>query len=154
MSPISDLDQDPEHQDPFVTALQGEHFADIALSPWTPARIVAAQCMGMLYPYIGDDGYEAIERTGVYPGALRDVIIFLWLRQQKDPAVLRAQRKPGEAWALATTWAATAGLIDLTGKAFKEAYQLFADKQGARAAATGTPDVGDTATGIQPPPKA
>jgi hypothetical protein len=94
--------------------------------------------MGMLYPFIGEDGLEALARTGVYPGAQRDVIIFLWLRLQTPSAVLRAQRKPGEAWTLAEGWAEKAGLIDLVGEPFKDAYELFSQKMAAIRDSSGT----------------
>jgi hypothetical protein len=133
---------DPENQtlDAFVESFQGEAWRNQELGAWTPAAQIAAQSMGMIYPAIGDEGYDMLERTGVYPGALRDVIIFLWLRLQKPSDILRAQRKPAEAWRFAQAWAETEELIDMAGPGFRSAYELFAAKFGAVAEATGEPE--------------
>jgi len=133
---------DPENfhfDDSFVASVQGEAWNETELEPWNPPRQIAAQSMGMLYPFIGDDGMEMLARTGVYPGALRDVIIFLWLRLQKPAAVLKAQRKPSEAWGLAERWSEEAGMIDLTGAAFRTGYELFSGKMAAMREVSGDP---------------
>lgn len=137
----------------FVAAKSGESFQESTLQPWTPARKIAAQSMGMLYPLIGDAGFEQLEQTGAYPGVMKDVVIFVWLRTLQtgeSPAssmarAQRAQRKPAEAWAIAEKWAEAAGLCDMTSPAFTEAYKLFSAKIAAEAALHGTPS-GDGVT--------
>lgn len=140
-------DHDPEHYpsaDAFVTAIQGETFAGQPLNAWSPPCKIAAQSMGMLYPFIGDEGLEIMSRTGIYPGELRDVIIFLWLRCQAPAAVIKAQSKPLEAWGFASAWAEGAGLLDIRSPAFEEGSRLFVQKMNAIAEATGTPSTQGT----------
>lgn len=154
---IDDL-PDPEHAlaaeaDPFVTAMEGETWDGQLLKPWTPPRLIAAQSMGMLYPYIGETGVDALRSTGIYPGALRDVIISTWLRLQDDATVRRAQLRPTEAMEHATIWAADKQLHNLLGDRFRTAYELFTQKMAALQEANGTPDTPPSAEGT-PDPKA
>lgn len=126
----------------FNQAKMGAELGGLELQPWSPARKITAQSMGMLYPHIGDDGYEALARTGIYPGALRDVIIFTWLCTQRERSVItRAQRKPIEAWETAQAWADKAGLLDMASTEFQEAYLLFSQKMGAETAAQSRPEI-------------
>ncbi len=171
---MNDFETDPDLEsaanvaaakpDAFATAIQGESFAGQPLKPWNPSRKIASQAMGMLYPFIGDDGFESLERTGLYPGAQRDVIIFMWLRVQhndsrgsdiSESTVMRAQRKPREAWALAEEWAASAGLVETSSREFEEAYQIFTQKmsgietlQGRPPQAPATPAAEQTGTSL------
>jgi hypothetical protein len=145
-----DITPDPEDAptiDPVAASIQGgETFRGQPLNAWTPPCKIASQSMGMMYPFIGDGGFEAIERTGLYPGALNDVIIFLWLRLQKPSDVLKAQRKPAEAHQSAVAWAETNNLLDLTGDEFKEGYELFQIKMEALYAAKKQPVQPDNLT--------
>lgn len=168
-------DEDPEvalaHQreQDFIHAKSGEFFsfaegeteslAEAPLWPWTPPRKIAAQSMGMLYPLIGDEGFEQLARTGHYPGAMKDTIIFLWLRFPVpvfDPALKtsrpenlaeaiaradRAQSRPKLAWAAASAWAEEHGLLDLAAPAFQRAYDLFSAKMQAEQEARAVPKI-------------
>jgi hypothetical protein len=124
----------------FIKAMMGTDFAGETLKPWTPERKIAAQSMGMLYPLIGDEGVEQMERTGVYPGALKDTIIFVWLCTQKESVVRRAFRKPIEAMEDAIAWASSRGLIDIDAPEFEEAYLLFSQKMEEEMKARSKPD--------------
>jgi hypothetical protein len=105
----------------------GAHlFRKEKLQPYTPSRIVAAQAMGLLYPHIGKEGLAKLNRTGIYPGELRDMIIVLWLcRQEKDEKVQDALLDPGAAYGAAEKWAGKAGLCDMTSAVFLEALPVF-----------------------------
>lgn len=128
--------------DDFTAAAIGNEFSGQQLQPWTPPRKIAAQSMGMLYPLIGDAGMEQLQTTGIYPGALKDTIIYLWLCSKPTPAdIQRAIRKPQEAWNAAQQWAETADLVDLTSEAFVSGYQLFTEKMAAEQAARSKPAI-------------
>lgn len=131
---------------------------DGELQPWSPARKVAAQSMGMLYPYIGEEGAEQLSRTGFYAGVLKDVAIFMWLcapdaaacPTKDDPnkrgplpksEIQRAIRKPMEAMDKAMDWAESAGLLDITGKPFLYAVKLFTEEVGDEQDAHIEPDL-------------
>lgn len=66
----------------------------LALEPFTPAREVAAQAMGLKYPNLLAEDEEPFNATGVYPGALMDIAIVLFLCSQRDdPPDEKAKRK-------------------------------------------------------------
>lgn len=99
----------------------------IKLYPWTPARVIAAQSLGMLYPDIGREGWDQYRRTKVYPGAVKDVIICLWLCTQDEDAVDMADAAPVEAYRQARKWAAGLGIHKPGSDAFWQAYAKFSD---------------------------
>lgn len=102
----------------------------INLFPWTPSRVIAAQNMGQLYPEIGKDGWDQYRRTKLYPGAVKDVIISLWLCTRNEEEVDQADCAPVEAYRQARTWAAGLGIHDTKKDAFWQAYAKFADIMG------------------------
>jgi hypothetical protein len=53
--------------------------SDLKLQPWTPERIIKAQEIGMLYPALGKMDWEQYNKTKVYPGMAKDIMIFLFL---------------------------------------------------------------------------
>lgn len=101
------------------------------LNGYSPDRVVAAQKMGMLYPFIGEKAAEVLEETGMYPGALEHCIIVLWLCSLPDtgkgkewyPA--RANREHKTAQLVATGWAAKQGFVNMSSPKFSEAFQTF-----------------------------
>lgn len=108
------------------------------LQPYSPTRKMAAQTMGLLYPYVGEAGAAQMERVNTYPGMLKDISILLWLCTLKDAKDLtrddlragqfsppRASVKPDDAFERATEWASEVGIIDMTGPKFKEASEVF-----------------------------
>jgi hypothetical protein len=110
---------------------------DLALKPWTPERIIAAQNMGMLYPHIGDEGWDQFHRTGVYAGCVKDITICLWLCTlpevgpiepgEKIMSVLDADRSPVKAYAEARQWAIGKGIIKPNSDEFWDAYRHFSE---------------------------
>lgn len=105
-----------------------KHVLDgVKLFPWTPARVIAGQAMGMLYPRIGKDGWDQYRRTKVYPGALKDVVICLWLCTQSNDQVDEADAAPIEAYKQARGWAASLGIHKIDSDQFWQAYGKFVD---------------------------
>lgn len=54
-------------------------FDGIHLQPWTEARRVAAQTLGLIYPNLNKSDWASLKRGGDYPGAVRDTMLALWL---------------------------------------------------------------------------
>lgn len=122
----------------FIGAKVGYEFDGIPLRPYSASRKVAAQSLGLLYPYIGDAGAELVEKTGVYPGALLDTIIVLWLCSLPDPQDLTIAEHRDGAWTPARAmsrqdaakeemmaWADRHGILDVQCEKFLGAYQIF-----------------------------
>lgn len=99
----------------------------IELYPWTPARSIAAQACGMLYPEIGKDGWDQYRRTKLYPGAVKDVIICLYLMTLDEDAVDQADSAPVEAYRQARKWAAGLRIHDTKNDEFWQAYAKFSE---------------------------
>lgn len=102
----------------------------VKLFPWTPARVIAAQNMGQLYPEIGKDGFDQYRRTKVYPGALKDTIICLWLCTRTEDEVDMADAAPVEAYKDARKWAAGLGIHKIGSDGFWQAYGKFVELMG------------------------
>lgn len=51
----------------------------LKLEPWTEARRVASQSLGLIYPNLSATDWVLFKRGGAYPGAVRDVMLTLWL---------------------------------------------------------------------------
>ncbi len=113
---------------------------ELELQPYTPSRVVAAQRMGMVYPSIGDDAMEQFRKTGLYPGALQDVLILLWLLSLADEKeVLRALRRPDESLIKAIQWGADRGITKAGGDKFWAAYDKFIQVVSEANASEGVP---------------
>lgn len=106
------------------------------LQPYSPSRKVAAQAMGMIYPFVPDSGQEQLLATGTYPGMLKDAVIVLWLctlpDQQPEKQVgapvwtpSRALRKPENAFDVALAWGEEQGMLNATDPKFLEAAKVF-----------------------------
>lgn len=95
------------------------------LYPWTPARMIAAQAMGLLFPDIGKEGWDQYRRTKLYSGAVRDTIIVLWLCTIDENAVDEADAAPQDAYKRAKAWATALGIHDRNKDAFWQAYAKF-----------------------------
>jgi len=101
-------------------------FGDIKLQPFTPDRVIAAQAMGLHYGNVDPAGVEQFDRTKLYPGAMRDVAVVLWLCTLTEPSdVDGAARNPVTAAVMASTWAGKHGLTDQRSQSFWDGYLLF-----------------------------
>lgn len=122
----------------FIEAKRGFELFSADLKPYSASRKVAAQAMGMRWPFIGEDALAQFQATNMYPGAIRDCIIVLWLCSIQDPSEQsleavkakewnpsRALSKPDDARTVALEWADKAGITDPTGPKFAEAFQVF-----------------------------
>ncbi len=117
----------------FEAAKAGHELFGEELQPFSPSRKVAAQTMGMLYPMIGEAGAEQLEKTGTYPGMVKDMAIVLWLctlpdvvdRKSQDWTPSKALRKPDEALNESMEWATGKGIVDLSQKPSQEAMVAF-----------------------------
>lgn len=119
--------------------------AGVEIQPYSPSRVVAAQAMGLKYPNIGPDSLEAFNKTGIYPGALQDVLIVLWLCSiADDKEVTRALRAPDDALSKAIAWGATQGIIDTKSDAWWAAYNVFIDIMVEINASRGDPQLPDS----------
>lgn len=101
------------------------------LKDYSPSRMLAAQNMGLRYPFIGEKAAEIFEETGMYPGGLEDCIIVLWLCSLPDKSKKedwnpdRAASKSSLAKLVATGWAAKQGFINVSSPQFAEAFAVF-----------------------------
>src|SRR2546423_285975 len=60
------------------------NFEGIELEPYSRGRRVAAQAMGLHYGSIDKAGQQRFISNKIYPGAVRDVSIVLWLCTLKN----------------------------------------------------------------------
>lgn len=117
----------------------------VKLYPWTPARSIAAQGCGMLYPEIGKDGWDQYRRTKLYPGAVKDTIIALYLCTLDEDAVDQADAAPIEAYRQARKWAAGLRIHDTKNDEFWQAYAKFSEIMTEVTKAIKVPDVDEEA---------
>lgn len=119
-------------QDRVYVQSAGHKFNGGFLEPFTPSRFVAAQSMGMKYPFIGKEGMAALNSVGIYPGELRDLLIVLWLCSQKeDDEILQAQIDGKAAYRSAEEWGAKLGLLNQVNDLFTDGvlvlHAIFAE---------------------------
>lgn len=125
---MSDEAYTPDDGEEAFAKSDAHTLGDIELEPWTPARSVAAQSMGMKYPHISAEDKERWEQTSIYPGAVQDLAIVLWLCAQKDASeVRRALRQPMVALDKAIEWAAGLGFTNTKSDEFWSGYDKFLD---------------------------
>jgi hypothetical protein len=119
-----DIDQEPVNK-AFLES-ENHEFDGVKLEPYSPMRIVAAQAMGMHHGRVDPAGMEQFERVLVYPGAVRDVCIVLWLCSIKDELQIdQAARAPVHAAKLAIEWGTAHGLLDDSTDKFTIAFGLM-----------------------------
>lgn len=128
---------EPE-EEAFIGSKIGPTLFDEPLRAYSPSRRVAAQSMGCLYPFIGDDGAAQFERTGIYPGAVKDAAIVLWLCSLEDASEQTSAQVKGGAWnpskamhrpeaalGAALEWAEELELITVGTERFSQAFGEF-----------------------------
>lgn len=123
--------------DAAFTAPDTDTLGDLKLEPWTPERIIQAQTMGLVFPNTGKTGWDQLQQTGVYPGAVRDAIIFLYLSS------LPAEQVEDATWRDAKAFGTKRGIHDTDGKPFWDAYSLFMKVQREINASIGVPKGSD-----------
>jgi hypothetical protein len=121
-----DLEQEQSPTEAAFIDSENHEFDGIRLQPYSPMRLVAAQAMGLHHGRVDAAGMEQWSRVSVYPGAVRDVCIVLWLCSIKDEVQIdQAARAPIHAAMLAVKWGTDHGLLSVTSKKFESAYELF-----------------------------
>ena len=150
---MSDEAYEPDDAEAAFTQSDTHTFGDVELQPYTPQRAVAAQAIGLRHPNIGEDGMEQFQKTGVYPGALSDVCILLYLCSLVKPEeVRRAMRKPDESLDAAISWGAQHGITNTSSDTFWKAYDKFIAIITEVNASTSKP-VGDNVATVAPDPR-
>lgn len=144
------LDTDEEQQIEAQTqAILDAKFASIGqlkLLPFSANRAIVAQAMGYRGRFIGDHALEQYRQTGIYPGAVRDVAIYFWIRADLEAPsgyrgdynrdrIARASWRPSEAQETAFQWAGENGLVDESSPKFLEAFALMLKLQSEEAEA-------------------
>lgn len=135
---IDETEEKPAHEKAVLDSLAGFDLFGEPLSNYSASRKVAAQAMGLLYPYIGEAGASQMEATGIYAGVVKDMAIVLWLMTLPDPMDLtvqqirakpwtpaRALMKPQEALEEAVCWAESVNIVDTASDKFQEALATF-----------------------------
>ena len=125
--------QTPEETS-FINAKRGFELFGEALKNYSASRKVAANAMGLGWPFIGEAALAQLQATNFYPGAIRDMVIVIWLCTLPDASTAlargvwtpsRALSKPDEARDAALEWADKCGITDSSGPKFGEAFQIF-----------------------------
>ncbi len=132
--------QGPESQEQkaYESEKRGHILFGEELRPYSPSRKIAAQSMGMVFPFLSEAAADQHARTGSYAGQLKDVIIVLWLCTLKDPSDLtkkevkaqvwtpsRAGNKPELAMEVAMAWAVENGIIDTDKQPYRDAKLIW-----------------------------
>lgn len=111
----------------------------VELAAYSPARMVAAQAMGLKYPMIGEEGAGSVEKTGSYPGMLKDMIIVLFLCATPDKGKPQAAGlqptglnsinfavvNPETALEMAIGWADSMNICVASSPRYNEAAEVF-----------------------------
>jgi hypothetical protein len=114
---------------------------DLDLQSYTPDRAWAAQAMGLRYGFVDDAGVEFFKEHRIYPGALRDVAIVLWLCSITDEIEIdKASRNPIAAARKAATWSHEHKLDNARGEGFWSAYAVFMKIMAEVDASVSTPE--------------
>jgi hypothetical protein len=106
---------------------------ELKLEPWTPDRIIKAQELGLIFPNTGRAGWEQFRQTNVYPGAVRDVILFVYL------STIEPEQVEDVTWKDAKAFGVKRGLHDPDGKPFWQAYAKFMEVQKEISASLSVP---------------
>ena len=121
---------DVKDQQPAIEkAFTGLHeFNGFALEPYSPARIMAAQAMGLHYGSIDEAGRSRFVTDKIYPGAQSDMAIVLWLCSLKTQAeVDAARRAPIPAMDRVYAFAEEHQLTDTGDENFWKGFMVFLD---------------------------
>ncbi len=105
---------------------ENHEFAGDKLQPYSMARRAAAQSIGLAYGALDSAHVARYNATKVYPGALRDVAVVLWLCSLTDEREIdRAARDPISAADKALKWLESKEIIDTVSDGFVDAYIQF-----------------------------
>jgi len=112
----------------FISSNGVRQVAGISFKPYSPSMEVAAQAMGLHYAYVDKIGQERFRRTMLYPGALRDVSIIMWLGgAATEEEIDSAGIEPKLAARAAIRWAKEHNLLDTSQESFWLCFKFFFD---------------------------
>jgi len=118
------------HEDQVEKAFAESHghkLGDITLEPYSRARRYAAAAMGLYYGKLSEVEFQEFIKTRLYPQAMRDVGIVMWLCVIKDHNIISAiTRNPKAYEDQMQEWAEKHGLDDTSGDEFWEGFSEFA----------------------------
>lgn len=77
-------------KDAFVSS-ERHALAGVKLEPWTIERSIAAQSLGLIYPNLSKEDWASVKRGGIYPGAVRDVMLTIWICTIKKDEVISTE---------------------------------------------------------------
>lgn len=98
----------------------------LELKPYSASREAAAQAMGLHYANVDKAGQERYARTHLYPGAIRDVAIIIWLcAKATEDEIDGAGIEPKAASRSAMEWAREEGLFDTGSEKFADCYDAM-----------------------------
>lgn len=133
-----ETDQEPDADKEHESISAGVKLFGERLQPYTAQRYVLAQSMGLLYPFVGEEAGETLERTGIYPGIWKDAAIAIFVcrighaseqtKEQFDAGewtIERAEIRPAEAKEAAMKWAKENGIFNPYDKRNAEAKLAF-----------------------------
>lgn len=93
---------------------------------WTGSHKIAAQTMGMLFPYLGEERIAQWNQTNTYTGIMLDVAIFHWLAGDVDKSRRAlAIAEPNKAREQAVESLCAAKADDIQMKAFNDIKSRF-----------------------------
>ncbi len=122
---VADIGHDEKVEKAFIES-ENHEFDGEKLQPYSIARRVAAQAIGLRYGALDSAHRARFNETNVYPGAFRDVAVVLYLCTLKEPAALdRAARDTIGAAKSALDWFESKGIVDTLSDKFLDAYLVF-----------------------------
>lgn len=142
LTPPAQAISTPEEDAIFQREQAGEELFGKELQPYSPSRQIAAQSMGLKYPFTGE-----LDAGGSYPGILVDSIIVCWLRTLPDVAPdgewtpRKATRNPAQAFDAAEEWGIAKGITHVLHPA-REVFVRTINAIGAAEFALDTDDTG------------
>jgi hypothetical protein len=106
----------------------GRKVGDLVLKPYSWSRVCAAQAMGLHFGYVEDSSKNRFHRTELYPGALHDVSVIMWLcAAATEDEIDAASVEPAPYRIKAKEWAGPLGLLTVTTDIFQQAYKALFD---------------------------
>jgi hypothetical protein len=143
------LPDDPAEE--AFTQSDAHDLGDLELQPYTPDRVMAAQAMFLRYGFVDEAGVEFFNQHKVYPGALRDVAVVLWLCSlTSETEIDKASRNPIAAIKKAIEWSHERKLDNTNSEEFWKAFTVFMRIMSQVDTSTSVPEQTDNGTS---PPK-
>jgi hypothetical protein len=122
---VEDIGHEEKVEKAFIES-HGHALNGLKFEPYSDARRIAAQSMDLRYGNLTEAQAQRFRETSLYPGAVRDSAIVLWLCTIKDGAEIdRIAANPehySDAW---RKFAVENGLVDTDQKSFWDGFTVF-----------------------------